>query len=468
MKVIRVGDRVLIEEGERREVVLEDIGYNRRRVVLIRPGEVFYDALFEHYVRGTAGKPITPAIFEAVFMHKIEGVASAPITSVPFAANFAHAVVGVAGLPAQPITFEVAFTHRVAGVAGVPNGLVTFEAAFSQVVAGVAGLPQQSKFFEAEFSHFVSGVAGAPDFAKFFSVAFNHLVVGEVAPPNFSKIFNADFIHFTQGVAGQPVGPVPGVDPDYQAVLNFATSQGYTLPSAPVQDAQNTLMVALKSAGIFTKVDRLYIFASDGNADFAGINWVNPATSTNALRVNSPTFQTNQGFKGDGVSAYLNIQLNDLATASKYVANSGHIAAYRYNLGTQIGNTFGAITSGFAVEAIFTGQTAPAAVNRSNIQSTGVNAPAGAVTDGLGFVAITRGNVSQVTTRKGGVSTLRTSTGRGSVQPTTASYILARGLGTVGAQDFSDEGLGVFSLGGDITAELVDYETAINAYLAAI
>jgi hypothetical protein len=39
------------------------------------------------------------------------------------------------------------------------------------------------------------------------------------------------------------------VDTDYQAVLTKATSLGYTLPSASQQAKQNTLVLALKSAG---------------------------------------------------------------------------------------------------------------------------------------------------------------------------------------------------------------------------
>ena len=39
-------------------------------------------------------------------------------------------------------------------------------------------------------------------------------------------------------------------DPDYQAVLDYATTQGYTLPSASQQTAQNQLVLDLKAAGV--------------------------------------------------------------------------------------------------------------------------------------------------------------------------------------------------------------------------
>jgi hypothetical protein len=43
-------------------------------------------------------------------------------------------------------------------------------------------------------------------------------------------------------------------DADYQAVLDYATSQGYTLPSTGQQTLQNQLVVDLKAGGIWSKL----------------------------------------------------------------------------------------------------------------------------------------------------------------------------------------------------------------------
>jgi hypothetical protein len=53
-------------------------------------------------------------------------------------------------------------------------------------------------------------------------------------------------------------------DADYQAVLNYATTQGYTLPSAGQQTLQNQLVVDLKAGGIWAKLDTFGVFATDG------------------------------------------------------------------------------------------------------------------------------------------------------------------------------------------------------------
>jgi hypothetical protein len=62
-------------------------------------------------------------------------------------------------------------------------------------------------------------------------------------------------------------------DADYQAVLDYATTQGYTLPSASQQLLQNQLVVDLKAGGIWSKLDTFAVFATDGDSDFALIDW---------------------------------------------------------------------------------------------------------------------------------------------------------------------------------------------------
>ena len=86
-------------------------------------------------------------------------------------------------------------------------------------------------------------------------------------------------------------------DADYQAVLDRATDLGYTPPTTSQQTLQNTLVADLKSAGIWDKLDLFYIWATDGDVDFAGLNWITPS-SFEITRINSPNFTTNVGFQG--------------------------------------------------------------------------------------------------------------------------------------------------------------------------
>jgi hypothetical protein len=128
----------------------------------------------------------------------------------------------------------------------------------------------------------------------------------------------------SHGIIGSSIGQV---DADYQAVLDYATTQGYTLPSAAQRLLQEQLVIDLKDGGIWDKLDIFYVFATNGDSDFASINWKDP-NNFEITEVNSPNFTSNLGFEGDGTSAYLdtNYSLNtnwinasqDSATAFAY------------------------------------------------------------------------------------------------------------------------------------------------------
>jgi len=119
-------------------------------------------------------------------------------------------------------------------------------------------------------------------------------------------------------------------DADYQAVLDYATTQGYTLPSASQQLLQNQLVVDLKDGGIWSKLDTFGVFATDGDADFALIDWIR---LTDYTAVNSPSFTTDEGFTGDGVSAYINTNFNPSTSGVNYTLND----ASRFIYSTLIG-----------------------------------------------------------------------------------------------------------------------------------
>jgi hypothetical protein len=130
-------------------------------------------------------------------------------------------------------------------------------------------------------------------------------------------------------------------DADYQAVLNYATTQGYNLPTYSQRLKQNQLLLDLKAGGIWSKLDTFGVFATDGDSDFALIDW---KRLTDYTAINSPTFTSNQGFTGDGTSSYIktgfvpNLAVNyTLNSASQgFWLNSGLIGSYT-NLGSREG-----------------------------------------------------------------------------------------------------------------------------------
>jgi hypothetical protein len=128
----------------------------------------------------------------------------------------------------------------------------------------------------------------------------------------------------SHGIISSSIGQFVS-DADYQAVLDYATTQGYTLPSASQQLLQNQLVVDLKDGGIWSKLDTFGVFATDGNSDFALIDWIRLSQYT---AVNSPTFTTNEGFKGDGVAAYVDSGYNYNGNVTQ---NDLHFGGYAFN-----------------------------------------------------------------------------------------------------------------------------------------
>ena len=126
-----------------------------------------------------------------------------------------------------------------------------------------------------------------------------------------------------------PVKP-PTVDADYQAVLDRSTALGYTAPSAAQQTLQNTLVTDLKTAGVWDKLDVFYVFATDGDSDYATLNWKAPS-SHQTTKVNSPTFTADSGFTGDGSSSYLDTNFTISTDATNYSQNNASTFVYINN-----------------------------------------------------------------------------------------------------------------------------------------
>jgi len=114
-------------------------------------------------------------------------------------------------------------------------------------------------------------------------------------------------------------GGGPVYDTDYQSVLTYATGLGYTLPSVGQRTKQNQLMLDLKEGGIWNKLDTFAVFATDGNSNFALIDWKRLTTYT---AVNSPTFTTNTGFQGNGTSSYISTNFNPATSGVNYTLNN--------------------------------------------------------------------------------------------------------------------------------------------------
>jgi hypothetical protein len=118
-----------------------------------------------------------------------------------------------------------------------------------------------------------------------------------------------------------------GFESEYQAVLDKATLEGFSLPSANVQTAQNELVKTLKSNGAFVNMQSIGVF-SGSNSDFARIDWKNPNNVYSSF--NTPSYDITNGFGFNGVNQYLSTNLyqpsSDYAN-QQYVATGGRTSS---------------------------------------------------------------------------------------------------------------------------------------------
>lgn len=118
-----------------------------------------------------------------------------------------------------------------------------------------------------------------------------------------------------------------GLDPDTQALLSQAVIDGYTAASGSVLTALDTFIIKLKSDGVWNNVDAGWLYATNGDRDFAKYNIKDP-TQFNCTEVNAVTFTSLQGFAGNGTDSYLNTGWDPSNDGSSFTLNSASIGVY--------------------------------------------------------------------------------------------------------------------------------------------
>jgi hypothetical protein len=135
-----------------------------------------------------------------------------------------------------------------------------------------------------------------------------------------------------RGISGTNENNTSTFDSNYQEVLNLATSLGFTLPSSSQQTLQNQLVLDLKTADIWDKLDIFGVFATNGDSNFALIDWkrrVNnqPATMSN---INGTNFVTNQGFSGSSGTYIDTLTTLDSGSNFDTVNKTGSFGGWSY------------------------------------------------------------------------------------------------------------------------------------------
>jgi len=239
-------------------------------------------------------------------------------------------------------------------------------------------------------------------------------------------------------------------NPDYQAILNYATTQGYTLPSPGQRAKQNQLLVGLKRAGAWSKLDTFAVFATDGDSNFALIDWKRLTTYT---AVNSPAFTTNAGFRGDGASSYIDTNFNPATNgvnynqnnASRFLWNKIVSVASRWLDGNIVANTNGMYSNN--------------SINNKINQGT-ANLSAAAPMNNLGLSSINRISSTDVVLFDD--TTQYTGTANSSSVSSNNQFIFR------GGTNYSNSQTSVYGMGASLVSENTALYNALNTYLTSL
>ena len=244
-------------------------------------------------------------------------------------------------------------------------------------------------------------------------------------------------------------------DADYQAILDRSTALGYTEPSTAQQILQNTLVTDLKTAGVWDKLDALYIMANDGSREFGRLNWASPSTFE-LSEVNSPTFTSNQGFTGDAPNS------KTLDTGITLDTNTTHFST------TNKEGSFG----GWSYYTKLGGAPALMGTDAYNNDIRGgandhimeISAGYNVLITGLYHMNASPNGTNITATQYANGSAVITGGGLPAPYTSATMHLLSEG----GTDLFGDDTISIAFIGGDLSAEASDLYDAFNTYMGAI
>lgn len=247
--------------------------------------------------------------------------------------------------------------------------------------------------------------------------------------------------------------PTPTYDPDADALFARMTAE----PDASRKGLINDLIVSLKDAAVWERLDGLYLLAAH-DAQAARLNWVADEFNLNAM--NSPVFTADRGYQGDGSSAYLSTGFVPSAAAgagSLYQLNSAHLGGWNRTEG-QVSDYISGPTSGGSGVYIQPRSSTGNLVGMIN----GSASLSIAIPSAVGHSVINRSGAATRRLFKNGAQVASDS--EASVGLNATALLALRGFSAYSARQIA-----ALHFGASLTTQNVaDLHAALNAYMQAI
>lgn len=259
------------------------------------------------------------------------------------------------------------------------------------------------------------------------------------------------------------VGGFPGPGMVHSAGGGCTEATNFIARTSGLNGAHQTnytnLICGLVTDGIFSKLDVLYIFATDTTTN-ALLNL--KSSSFNGTVVGALTFTADTGYTGTGPTNYINTGFNPFSAGGNYSQNSGSMGIYDRTSRTSQTNEEAMGTQSGAGYSFF------AALSFSANLSYAINSSspsAFANTNSQGQWIFSRTGASAIALQKNGAAT--TSDTISSVGPDNSNvYIFATNTGSPAA--FTTDQLSAALVGGGLTGtEMTNLAARINTYMTA-
>lgn len=248
--------------------------------------------------------------------------------------------------------------------------------------------------------------------------------------------------------------PVVTYSPELQAVINAATVAGETIPDATRLSALNTFILARIADGSWAVFKSLLMMGLNNAvlSAFSTYNYKDP--STHRITVGGSPVYGASGWEGDGVSAYLDTNINLATQGGMYTLDSASRGMWVYKAPT-IGTPLDGVAA-VATNRILSQSSVGQRINQ------GTNSLNAAIDfSGTGYRAIDRPSSGVVNGFVGLVKNARTAT---STAIESSNQLLFRS-----ASVYSNAGLSMYYTGGSLSdAQHNNIANDFQTYLTAI
>jgi hypothetical protein len=242
-----------------------------------------------------------------------------------------------------------------------------------------------------------------------------------------------------------------GYGPEVTAWIAQLNTEGFDVPSAANLALLDTFVSALKSAGAWTGLDVIEIWAQDTASANAGrVNLVSPS-DTLATLYNAIAFTTKVGIQGDGVSAYVDTGFNPSSHGGNYVTGDNFNAVWVNSVDTGVGVLMGYASSNSF--RIYNTSTSSHRAHCAGISATDLS--------GTGWVAANKTSATDVSFFKD--TTEDSQTASTSISIPDENRVLFRSQSV-----YSDAQIGIYLAGSNQVANNTAIRTAVSNYLTAV